>query len=193
MLSAEYVLILFYYELVLGFSAFGTGFASSIPSVLLTSLYAGLPVCFLLMAFRGRGRTAAEIIVRILTAVPFIIEFFIFMQFKSFYDINTVLFGGGDALTGFSDMIMSLVVSTSGIVHIILFLLPTVIYIIRVITGKLLARPIDKWKMGLLALLIPVAFFTNLGIISSNEALASVHGREYSFPAGPSQHDEARR
>ena len=187
MLSAEYVLILFYYELVLGFSAFGMGFASSIPSVLLTSLYVGLPVCFLLMAFRGRGRTAAEIIVRILTAVPFIIEFFIFMQFKSFYDINTVLFGGGDALTGFSDMIMSLVVSTSGILHIILFLLPTVIYIIRIITGKLLARPIDKWKMGLLALLIPVAFFTNLGIISSNEALASVHGREYSFPAAASK------
>lgn len=183
MLSAEFVLILLYYELVLGFSAYGPSFASSLPSVILTSLYAGIPVCFLLMAFKGRARSAAEIVVRILTAVPFLVEYFIFMQFKSFYDINTILFGGGDALTGFSDMIMSLVVSTSGILHIILFLLPTVIYIIRLISGRLLPRPIDRWKMGVLALIIPVAFFVNLAVISSNEALASVHGKEYSFPA----------
>ena len=187
MLSVEFALILFYYELVLGFSAYGSGFASSIPSVLLCSLYAGLPICLLLMAFKGRARTVAEIVVRVLAAIPFLIEFFIFMQFKTLYDINTVLFGGGDALTGFQDMIMGLIFSVSGIVHIILFLLPTIFYVIRAALGKLLARPIDKWKIGLIAAIIPVAFFTNMIIISTNEALSTVHGKEYSFQAATSK------
>ena len=187
MLPVEFALILFYYELLFGFSVFGPGFGSSIFSVLLSSLYVGLPVCLLLMAFKGRVRTGAEIAVRVLAAIPFLVEFFIWMQFKTVYDINTVVFGGGDALTGFASTIRSLIFSVSGITHILLFLLPTVIYAVRVITGRFLPAPVEKWKMGLMALIIPVAFFTNVAVISHSEALSAVHGKEYNFATAVSK------
>ena len=183
MLSAEYVLVLLYYELLFGFSVYGSGFAGTIPGVILSSLYLGLPVCLLLLALRGKVRVGAEILVRILTAIPFLVEFFIWMQFKTVYDINTVVFGGGDALTGFSDMIKALIFSKNGILHIIGFLLPTIIFIVRLATRRFRPFVLEQWKVGLLALLIPAAFFSNMLMISLNPASRAVHNEEYNFPA----------
>ena len=183
MLSAEYVLVLLYYELLFGFSVFGSQFTGTIPGVILSSLYLGIPVCLLLLAFRGRVRIGAEIAVRVLTAVPFLVEFFIWMQFKTVYDINTVLFGGGDALTGFSSTIKGLIFSASGIGHIIAFLLPTLIFIVRLCMGRFRPVRLEPWKVGLLALLIPVTFFSNMIMVSLNPASKAVHNEEYNFPA----------
>ena len=183
MLSAEFVLVLFYYELIFGFSVFGSGFAATIPGIILSSLYIGIPVALLLLCFRGKGRVAAEIVARVLTAIPFLVEFFINMQFKTLYDLRTVLFGGGDALTGFSSTIRGLIVSPSGIGHIALYLLPTVLFVVRVLLGKF--RPVmpDRWKIGVLAVLMPVAFFSNVIMISLNPASKAIHNNEYTFPA----------
>jgi len=183
MLSAEYVLVLLYYELLFGFSVYGSEFAGTIPGVILSSLYLGLPVCLLLLALRGKVRVGAEIVVRILTAIPFLVEFFIWMQFKTVYDINTVVFGGGDALTGFSDMIKALIFSKNGMGHIIGFLLPTLIFIVRLATRRFRPFVLEQWKVGLLALLIPAAFFSNMLMISLNPASRAVHNEEYNFPA----------
>lgn len=183
MLSAEFVLVLFYYELIFGFSVFGSGFAATIPGIILSSLYLGIPVALLLLCFRGKGRVAAEIVARVLTAIPFLVEFFINMQFKTLYDLRTVFFGGGDALTGFSSTIRGLIVSPSGIGHIALYLLPTVLFVVRVVLGKF--RPVmpDRWKIGVLAVLMPVAFFSNVIMISLNPASKAIHNNEYTFPA----------
>ena len=183
MLSAEFVLVLFYYELIFGFSVFGSGFAATIPGIILSSLYIGIPVALLLLCFRGKGRVAAEIVARVLTAIPFLVEFFINMQFKTLYDLRTVFFGGGDALTGFSSTIRGLIVSPSGIGHIALYLLPTVLFVVRVLLGKF--RPVmpDRWKIGVLAVLMPVAFFSNVIMISLNPAFKAIHNNEYTFPA----------
>ncbi len=183
MLSAEFVLVLFYYELIFGFSVFGSGFAATIPGIILSSLYIGIPVSLLLLCFRGKGRVVAEITARVLTAIPFLVEFFINMQFKTLYDLRTVFFGGGDALTGFSSTIRGLIVSPSGIGHIALYLLPTVLFVVRVLLGKF--RPVmpDRWKIGVLAVLMPVAFFSNVIMISLNPASKALHNNEYTFPA----------
>ena len=183
MLSAEFVLVLFYYELIFGFSVFGSGFAATIPGIILSSLYLGIPVALLLLCFRGKGRVVAEITARVLTSIPFLVEFFINMQFKTLYDLRTVFFGGGDALTGFSSTIRGLIVSHSGIGHIALYLLPTVLFVVRVLLGKF--RPVmpDRWKIGVLAVLMPVAFFSNVIMISLNPASKAIHNNEYTFPA----------
>ena len=183
MLSAEFVLVLFYYELIFGFSVFGSGFAATIPGIILSSLYLGIPVALLLLCFRGKGRVVAEITARVLTSIPFLVEFFINMQFKTLYDLRTVFFGGGDALTGFSSTIRGLIVSPSGIGHIALYLLPTVLFVVRVLLGKF--RPVmpDRWKIGVLAVLMPVAFFSNVIMISLNPASKAIHNNEYTFPA----------
>lgn len=183
MLSAEYVLVLLYYELLFGFSVYGSEFTGTIPGVIFSSLYLGLPVCLLLLALRGKVRVGAEIVVRILTAIPFLVEFFIWMQFKTVYDINTVVFGGGDALTGFSDMIKALIFSKNGMLHIIGFLLPTIIFIVRLATRRFRPFVLEQWKVGLLALLIPAAFFSNMLMVSLNPGARAVHNEEYNFPA----------
>ena len=105
------------------------------------------------------------------------------MQFKTVYDINTVVFGGGDALTGFSDMIKALIFSKNGMLHIIGFLLPTLIFIVRLATRRFRPFVLEQWKVGLLALLIPAAFFSNMLMISLNPASRAVHNEEYNFPA----------
>lgn len=188
MRAAEFALVLFYYEVLFGFSVFGQSFVSSLPGVVLTSLYVGLPICFLLQSFNKRARVVAEFAVRILAALPFMIEFFINMQFKTLYDIRTVLFGGEGALTGFASTIQSLIVSRSGILHIILFLLPVISLALRLITHKFVdfTRP-ENWKLGLMAVLIPVTFFSNLIYISSDPGRASVHGSEYNFQNAASE------
>ncbi len=60
----------------------------------------------------------------VLTALPFIIEIFIFQAFKLFYDLNTVVNGANDVLTGFMGDILRLVFSGRGILCILLYLLP---------------------------------------------------------------------
>lgn len=62
------------------------------------------------------------------TGVVFCVEYFVYCQFKLFYDLNTVFAGAGDAATGFTGQILSLVFSLSGIVHIVLFLAPAIAY-----------------------------------------------------------------
>lgn len=63
-----------------------------------------------------------------LFGVAFAVEYFVYRQFKLFYDLNTVLMGAGDAATGFTGQILSLVFSATGIVHIALFALPAIAY-----------------------------------------------------------------
>lgn len=62
-----------------------------------------------------------------LTALPFLVEYFIFRQFNQFYDLNTMTGGATDAVTGFADAVFSLIFSWNGILMILLFLLPTVL------------------------------------------------------------------
>ena len=63
-------------------------------------------------------------------ALPFLVEFFVYRQFKVFYDLNTVLGGAGDVAGGFMSDVVRLVFSADGLLHITLFLLPTILYAI---------------------------------------------------------------
>lgn len=60
--------------------------------------------------------------------VWFIINYFVFSAFRMFYDVRTVFAGGGDAAGGFGEQIAGMVLSPSGIMHILLFILPAVLY-----------------------------------------------------------------
>ena len=62
-----------------------------------------------------------------IAAIPFLVEYFVFRQFNLFYDVNTILGGATDAVTGFADAVFDLLFSWNGISMILLFLLPTVL------------------------------------------------------------------
>lgn len=72
-------------------------------------------------------------------ALPYIIEYFVYRQFKVLYDLNTVTAGAGGVITGFMGDIIRLVFSFSGLLHIFLFLLPFILYMV-------LLRHVDRAK-----------------------------------------------
>ena len=60
----------------------------------------------------------------------FVVEFLVYRQFKVAYDLNTILNAATDALGGFSDDIMQLIFCFDGISHIVLFLLPLILWFV---------------------------------------------------------------
>lgn len=123
--------ILFYYELVFRQSTVhGTLGIALIPTLLFCLLYGG--IIFLILSFIKNKKLfhLSNLILLFGSSLPFIIEFFVYRQFKVFYDLNTVLGGAGDVAGGFMSDVIRLVFSADGLLHIALFLLPTILYAI---------------------------------------------------------------
>ncbi|MCQ2515849.1 MAG: LTA synthase family protein [Saccharofermentans sp.] len=178
--SVDIPLILLFYELLLGYFAYGTSLTAMLPNVIFTCLCFGIPLGLLALALRGTSRKIYSIVIRLLLAIPFLVEFFIYMQFKTLYDINTMLFGGAGALGGFASTIKDLVFSPTGILYLFLFLLPTILYVVRIIIRKNFKK-YEPWKIGLMALLIPIAFFANQITIKVTPELSSLRDTQYNF------------
>ena len=133
------VLCILWLEVVFKMSTSG-GFWPQLIYVALFSVAAGIFARFLLSFLPSRkankiGKTA----VMALLGITYCIEYFVYREFKHFYDLNTVTGGAGDATTAFAGEIGSLVFSLSGIVHIVLFLAPAIAYA-YVGTGELLGE-----------------------------------------------------
>ena len=114
-------------EIVFKLSTEG-GLASALLPIALFSLAAGLLLellCSLLPT--ARKRFAARAVTLFVLGVLFGIEYFVYRQFKLYYDPITVLSGAGDAAGQFSGEALGLVLSPSGIVRVILVLLPSLL------------------------------------------------------------------
>ena len=75
-----------------------------------------------------RANKMAKLVLMALFALVCCVEYFVYREFKLFYDLNTVLYGAHDAATGFTEQIAGLVLSPAGITHIALFFAPAVCY-----------------------------------------------------------------
>ena len=125
---------LFYYELVFRSSTtHGVLGISFYPTLIFSLLYGG--ILFLILSFIKNKNIfyVAHLLLVFVTSLPFIIEFFVYRQFKVLYDLNTVFGGAGDVAGGFMDDVIRLLSSSDGLLHILLFLLPTIIF---AITGR---------------------------------------------------------
>ena len=91
------------------------------------------------------------------TAVLFLVNFFLFRQFKVFYDMKTVFAGAGGVLSGFTDNIKHMFFSADGMFHIFLLFLPAVLFVI--FRKKMNCAPSDtdtRFMLGSLCLGLPV-------------------------------------
>ena len=157
-----------------------TGSMRSVPHFILMSLVLSLPITVLLAFIRGKGRYITAAVLSAVYAVPFLVEYFIYMQFKTVYDINTVTNGGADALTGFSDTIRELVVSVPGITTILLYALPCIGFTVAAVRGKGRSE-LPMPAVITAAVLIPVCFFGNYFLVRSSEEDMSASKGEYNF------------
>ena len=70
----------------------------------------------------------AKIVCMVIAGAVFSLEYFVFRQFKLFYDPITVISGAQDAAKGFGGTALALVLSPGGILRIFLFMLPAIVY-----------------------------------------------------------------
>ncbi len=123
--------LIFYYESVFKASTtkgyFGLG---TLYTFLFSFIYGS--IVYLLVSLIKVRRIARILtgVLMILFAVPYLVEYFVYRQFKIFYDVNTVFAGAGDAMTSFYDVALQLVFSLDGIFKLVLYFLPAILYFV---------------------------------------------------------------
>lgn len=179
--AAVFPLVLCYYESVFRISTSGGFWHLSTLTMLLFSIAYGLlvylPLSFIHSQKANRIVTAVGIG---LLALPYLIEYFVYYQFKVFYDLNTVFGGASDALTGFSGDVVKMVFSWNGLLMLLLFLLPLILYLIF---GKPLAlrRPATARLRWIAAGVMVVSYGISLLLVLLNPVYAPIYTKEYNF------------
>ncbi len=178
----EFILYVFFYEVVFGFSVYGFGYFASMPFTLLWSIILGAPAVILLMNLKGKILPIVDGLLRVLYAIPFLVEYFIYMQFKELYDLNTIMNGAGGALTGFTTTILGLIFSPLGVFHLFLYSIPLSLLVMDLKKKTYdYTQPDKQVKIGT-AVAIPVCFVLNLIIIACIPSARTIVGAEYNYP-----------
>jgi len=173
--------VLIYFEVVFRLSTVSGLFNAGTFYMLLFSLCLGGIGYLLSTMFKNRkwNRICAFVYL-LLSALPYIIEYFIFRYFKYFFDLSTTVNGAGGVVTDFMGEILRMIFSFSGLLRIFLFLLPAGLYLFL---GKKYAnpRPSNSWKRIYTGL--TMAILLTLGIlgVSSHATLGPIMGAQYSF------------
>lgn len=124
-------LLFFYYEALFHVFTVGGFFQFSTLLIALFAFAYGWLLYIIITLFKNRTViTVLTCVLGALPAVMYLVEYFVYRQFKVLYDVNTVVFGASDALGSFSDMALSMIFSFDGIFKIILFFLPLVLFFI---------------------------------------------------------------
>ena len=179
----EFILYVFFYEVVFGLSVYGFGYFQSMPFSLLWSIILGAPAVVLLMNIKGKVLLPlVDGLLRVLYAIPFLVEYFIYMQFKELYDLNTIMNGAGGALTGFTSTIMGLIFSPLGIFHLFLYSIPLSILIMDLKRKRYDYSQPEKQIKTATAVMIPVALVFNIIIIACIPSARNIVGNEYNYP-----------
>lgn len=140
----------FYMEIVFKLSVETLHTGSSFVFLALFSLCAGLVLSGIALLLPKR---AVQILIPFYLGVLFLIfvvEFLVYRQFKVAYDVNTILNAATDALGGFGADIRRLIFCFDGISHILLLLLPLILWFVlrEKIAGQLPQKGIWQRRTG---------------------------------------------
>ena len=172
--------VFFYYELIFQWSTLGDVWSIGAVYMLLLCIgYAGFAYLLTTLFKKRRTNRICVAVYLFLSALPFLIEYFVYKQFKLLYYVNTVFAGASDAMQSYYREIFALIFSGGGLVRIGLYLLPGILYLIfgrspqqGCCQSRLIAAGIS-----LIMLLVSV-----MGI-SFNDTLQAVCTTRYSFEA----------
>lgn len=174
-------LSLFYYEIIFRESTVhGTWGLSFYPTLLFCFIYGGL-IFFILSFIKNKKLYFGfNLSLMILTAIPFVLEFFVYRQFKVLYDLNTVIGGAGDVAGGFMDDALRLIFSFDGLSHIFLFFLPAILYGILGRRWDLYPQFTSSIRYGTV-FIFAIVFIANIFIIQYDTVLSNSYDKQYSF------------
>jgi len=180
---ALYPLVLTYFEIVLKVSTVGDFWNVNTVVMILFSIAYGV-VGYLLSTLikNQKANYIVNIVLLFLTALPFLIEYFLYKQFKTFHDLLSIFSNGADAVGGFYKSILNMIFSWDGLSKIFLFLLPTIAY---AIWGKKLV-PYQRGdllrRVGAVSVAVIVLVGALFGVMG-NPYLDQLHGSHYDFNA----------
>ncbi len=120
----------FYYECLFRIATKNTLFSYAMIPILLFSCGYGL-IGYYLVTLSGNPRInrLIRLLIMLLTAVPFLVEYFIYRQFKVMYDLNTIFNGASDVIgSNFLGDALRMIFSPTGLLVIVLMFLPAVLY-----------------------------------------------------------------
>lgn len=177
-------LVLIYYEIV--FRAFSVGGVFRFRTLLMIPFccaYGGLGYLLSTISKNRRVNYYITAALLLLTAVPYGVEAFVYREFKVFFDIRTVVGGVGDVAGDFSDEVFRLILSFRGIMCILFFLLPTVLYLFL---GTAPAA-ISGHARGMAAARSVAFYLISVMCVQLSPALSKLYGDEFSFNAAAGQ------
>ena len=107
------------------------------------------------------------------------IEYFVFCEFKMFYDLATITGGASHAVGGFSDQISILVLNPSGILHVVLFMFPAVLYALFMKHDPAMRYRHETYTvLGCAAL---ASYVLALSLVPASGPFGLVYAQRYSF------------
>ena len=131
LLACLFPAVLFYYEVVFRVSTSQNFPLEGTVYMLLFSIcYAGIGYLAATLSGRKPVNYIVTLLWLILSVAPFLVEYFVYRQFKIYYDLNTCFNGAADALSDFLRELCMMIFSWDGISRIFLFLLPTGLFAI---------------------------------------------------------------
>ena len=172
-----------YEEIVLNLSTVRTMQTLYIPQVILFSAAYGILIFWIGTLFRsGRINRIIRGFLYVALCDLYGVYYFVYHTFKVFYDVNTVVSGGAGAAEGFTGQIIEMTTSPSGIMHIILFLMPFFLYVLfmrRIDSGE---KRTAKERVLLYAATVLFAL-GGIVCVHGDTMLSRVYADEYSFQA----------
>lgn len=178
---ALFPVVLFYYERVFNLSTSDNYLTiDTLCRLLFSFAYGGIAYLLVTLLRKPKAMHITAAILLGICAVPYLVEYFVYRQFKVFYDVSTVFFGAGDAIEGFSDVIFSLIFSWDGFFKIALFALPTVLF--SVFGRKLFPVVGAGWMTRCVAVgMMVLCYGASLLVIHGNEVLLSIYETQYNY------------
>ncbi len=180
---AVFALVIPYYEIVFNLSTSRELFTWGTPMMLLFSVAYGL-LAFLLVSFI-KNRKASYIVSIVLIAVlalPYLVQYFVYKGFKSYYDIATMTSGAEDMVGGYMGETLQVIFSWTGLLKILLYALPALLF---GFFGRLLYR--DKplsfrmWPRCMVAAVCLLCYGSGLLMVHSNPVALSVYKTNYNY------------
>ena len=172
--------VLFYYELLFQWSTLGSVFSPGTFWMLLLCVgYAGFGYLLNSLFKKRRTNRVCTAVYLFLSVLPFLIEYFVYKQFKLLYDVNTVFAGAGDALQSYWREALLLIFSGEGLLRIALYALPGVAYLFL---GR--SPHQANWQSRLITFGISLVMILSAVLgISCSSTLRAICTTQYSFEA----------
>ena len=177
-------LVLFYYELLFQWSTLGKLW--DIGLIFMAMLCVGYSCIGYLLTTLFKQRKYNRIITAIclfVGALPFLIEYFVYKQFKILYDMTTVFAGASDALQSYYRETLAMIFSGGGLLRIFLYFLPGILFL-------LLGRPSRQgnWSSRLISVGISLVMLVGAVLgITSIDRLNAICTTQYSFESAVDQ------